>query len=261
MRTLPGASSPTKPRRCARQPAPTVIHFARFEQPFLRALAGGTPPLDIVCTHDIARRLLPDLPRCGVRALTGYFGRGVGALRRSADHVEATAFVWRELVRLLHDEGISTWSALQEWLAANRDTRQRRRRVWPMPRDVRLSLPDAPGIYRMLRTSGDVLYVGKAAVAPSSRQQLLSEADMACPSERSRCCRRRVGSLSMSRRARSRQLSSSPTKSSEHRPPYNRRAHHREPRVMVRATGSQRAQRAPVVAVSARTVSFGRNAR
>jgi DNA polymerase-3 subunit epsilon len=32
-----------------------------------------------------------------------------------------------------------------------------------MPRDVRLSLPDAPGIYRMLRTSGDVLYVGKAA--------------------------------------------------------------------------------------------------
>jgi hypothetical protein len=32
-----------------------------------------------------------------------------------------------------------------------------------MPRDVRLSLPDAPGIYRMLRTNGDVLYVGKAA--------------------------------------------------------------------------------------------------
>jgi DNA polymerase III subunit epsilon len=148
--------------RLARQPAPTVIHFARFEQPFLNALAGGAPPLDIVCTHDIARRLLPDLPRCGVRALTGYFGRGVGALRRSADHVEATAFVWRELVRLLHAEGISTWSVLQEWLANNRVTRQRRRRVWPMPRDVRLSLPDAPGIYRMLRTSGDVLYVGKA---------------------------------------------------------------------------------------------------
>jgi DNA polymerase-3 subunit epsilon len=147
----------------ARQPAPTVIHFARFEQPFLRALAGGALPLDILCTHDIARRLLPDLPRCGVRALTGYFGRGVGALRRSADHVEATAFVWRELVRLLRDEGISTWSSLQEWLAVNHATRKRCRRGWPMPRHVRLSLPDAPGIYRMLRTNGDVLYVGKAA--------------------------------------------------------------------------------------------------
>src|SRR5262249_7957574 len=129
----------------------------------LRALAGGALPLDILCTHDIARRLLPHLPRCGVRALSGYFGRGVGGLRRSADHVEATAFVWRELVALLRDEGISTGSVLQEWLADNRAPRQRRRRVWPMPRSVRLSLPDAPGIYRMLRTSGDVLYVGKAA--------------------------------------------------------------------------------------------------
>ena len=145
------------------QPAPTVIHFARFEQPFLRALARGAPPLDIVCTHDIACRLLPDLPRRGVRALTGYFGRAVGVLRRSADHVEATAFVWRELVGLLEDEGIFTWGALREWLAIKRDTKKRSRRVWPMPREVRLSLPDAPGIYRLLRTSGDVLYVGKAA--------------------------------------------------------------------------------------------------
>jgi DNA polymerase-3 subunit epsilon len=32
-----------------------------------------------------------------------------------------------------------------------------------MPRDVRLSMPDVPGIYRMLRTDGSVLYVGKAA--------------------------------------------------------------------------------------------------
>lgn len=146
-----------------RQPAPTVIHFARFELPFLRALAAGPLPLDIVCTHDIARRLLPDLPRCSVRALAGYFGRGVGALRRSADHVEATTFVWRELVRLLHEEGVSTWSALHGWFAEPRHTPKRGRRVWPMPRDVRLAVPDAPGIYRMLRTSGDVLYVGKAA--------------------------------------------------------------------------------------------------
>src|SRR5262245_24101902 len=68
------------------QPAPTVIHFARFEQPFLRAFldsgAGGAFPLDVVCTRDIARRLLPDLPRCSLRALAGYFGRAVGALRR-----------------------------------------------------------------------------------------------------------------------------------------------------------------------------------
>ncbi len=145
------------------QPAPTVIHFARFEQPFLRALAADVFPLDVVCTRDIARRLLPNLPRCSLRALAGYFGRPVGALRRSTDHVDATAFVWQELVRLLEREGVSTWGALRDWLGAPVGPARSRRRVWPMPREVRLSLPDAPGIYRMLRTDGSILYVGKAA--------------------------------------------------------------------------------------------------
>jgi DNA polymerase III subunit epsilon len=149
--------------RLTPQPAPTVIHFARFEQPFLRTLAGGEPPLDIVCTHDIARRLFPDLPRRSLRALAGYLGRGVGALRRSADHVEATAFLWHELVPLLKGEGVATWSALRDWLAIPADSRKRTRRVWPMPRETRLSLPKSPGVYRMLRTSGDVLYIGKAS--------------------------------------------------------------------------------------------------
>ena len=145
------------------QPAPTVIHFARFEQPFLRTLAAGVFPLDVVCTRDIARRLFPNLPRCSLRALSGYFGRAVGPLRRSADHVVATAFVWQELVRSLEMQGVSTWSALHDWLAGPVKPTRCRRRVWPMPRDLRLSLPHAPGIYRMLRTDGSVLYVGKAA--------------------------------------------------------------------------------------------------
>lgn len=63
------------------QPVPTLIHFARFEQPFLRSLAGGVPPLDIVCTHDIATRLLPDLPRRSLRALAR---RAVPGTSRSA---------------------------------------------------------------------------------------------------------------------------------------------------------------------------------
>jgi DNA polymerase-3 subunit epsilon len=149
--------------RLTRQPAPTVIHFARFEQAFLRTLAAGVFPLDVVCTWEIARRLLPDLPRCSLRALAGYFGRAVGALRRSADHVEATAFVWHELVGLLDTHGVSTWGALHDWLAAPATPMRRRRRIWPMPRNVRLALPTAPGIYRMLRTDGSVLYIGKAA--------------------------------------------------------------------------------------------------
>jgi DNA polymerase III subunit epsilon len=58
---------------------------------------------------------------------------------------------------------VSTWNALHDWLQTPVERIRARRRVWPMPRDVRLSLPHAPGIYRMLRTDGSVLYVGKAA--------------------------------------------------------------------------------------------------
>lgn len=148
----------------ANGPAPVVIHFARFEEPYLRALherhGGGPFPLHLLCTHAVARRLLPELPRRTLRALAGYFGGAVPPLRRSADHVAATAFVWRHLVALLAErEGVATLDALQEWLA--RPPRRVPRR-FPLPRERRLELPDRPGVYRLLRAGGAVLYVGKA---------------------------------------------------------------------------------------------------
>ena len=155
----------------ALSPVPAVVHFARFEEPSLRALharhGAGPFPLDLVCTHAIARRLLPELPRRSLRALAGYFGAGVTPLRRSADHVAATALVWRHLVALLAErEGVCDLEALREWLA--RPARRAPRR-FPLPRERRLELPDRPGVYRLLRAGGAVLYVGKAA---SLRQRI-----------------------------------------------------------------------------------------
>jgi DNA polymerase-3 subunit epsilon len=146
-------------------PAPAVIHFARFEEPFLRALherhGTGPFPLDLICTHAIAARLLPELPRRTLRALAGYFGAGVAPLRRSSDHVRATAFVWHHLVALLRErEGVEHLRDLREWLA--RAARRAPRR-FPLPRERRLELPDRPGVYRLRRRGGAVLYVGKAA--------------------------------------------------------------------------------------------------
>jgi DNA polymerase-3 subunit epsilon len=146
-------------------PSPTVIHYARFEEPFLRALhrrySAGPFPLDLVCTHAIACRLLPELPRRTLRALAGYFGAAVPPLRRSADHVVATAVVWRHLVKLLAErEGVVDLAALRNWLAQPACRSPRR---YPLPRELRRSLPDRPGVYRLLRAGGAVLYVGKAA--------------------------------------------------------------------------------------------------
>ncbi len=144
---------------------PVVIHYASFERVWLEhlktTLAGGhVGVLELMCTHEIAKRLL-DLPRQGLRPLAGYFGLGKTELRRSAGHVAATAFVWRHLVLALAAVGVSTWSELTVWLSETPPV-SRKARTLPLPRARRLALPDAPGVYRMLRHNGDVLYVGKA---------------------------------------------------------------------------------------------------
>jgi DNA polymerase-3 subunit epsilon len=146
---------------------PTIIHYARFEAPFLRNLQAeskrrGKFPLRLICTHEIAKRLLPGLPRKGLRAVAGYYGHTVPPSRRSADHAVATAVIWQNLIlQLKADHGIQNLNQLTDWL--DRTTPQNRTdRVYPMKREIRLNLPEKPGIYRMLRSNGDLLYIGKA---------------------------------------------------------------------------------------------------
>jgi DNA polymerase-3 subunit epsilon len=159
----------------ARAPAdgliPTVIHFARCELPFLRELhahAGGGEepfPLDTVCLHAIAQRLFPELPRRNLRALAGHLGHSPSAMRRSAGHVDASAFIWRALVSRLEERGARTWDELKTWLdePAPSSRARRSKPTYPLASERRRALPDAPGVYRFLRPNGDVLYVGKAA--------------------------------------------------------------------------------------------------
>jgi len=147
---------------------PTVIHFARFEEPFLRHFhqqhGPETPfPFDIICSHEIARRLLPDLPRRGLRAVAGYFGHSVPQQKRCSAHAVATAFIWHHLVKMLTRTcEIHSLDELRVWLKDTPVPAAVKRR-FPMQRGIRLALPDKPGIYRLLRSNGDVLYIGKAA--------------------------------------------------------------------------------------------------
>lgn len=149
-------------------PVPAVIHYARFELPFLRDLherldASGAFPIDAICLHAIATRLFPDLPRRNIRALAGYLGHSTDLLRRSGGHVEASAFIWRALVPRLGELSIRTTDELSAWLERPAPARSRERRVFPLASERRRALPDRPGVYRFLRSNGDVLYVGKAA--------------------------------------------------------------------------------------------------
>lgn len=143
-----------------------VAHFARFEQAFLEDLYVRTTeanglPFKLLCTHDIATRLFPNLPARSLRALAGFFNRPISHLKRANCHVEATFSIWKSLVGELAKRDIVTLEQLQQWL----DTfpkPKKEKHEYPIERMMRLNLPHEPGIYKMLSRAGDILYVGKA---------------------------------------------------------------------------------------------------
>ncbi len=145
----------------------TVIHFSRYEEPYLHYLHQKYTPqqpflFDIICTHQLSLRLLPGLPRKSLRAMAGYFGHSVPELRRSAHHIAATAFIWRHLVQLLAEKNIYTLDELKEWMKKTSSKTPVGGREYLLEASLRLNLPKKPGVYRMSRSNGDLLYIGKA---------------------------------------------------------------------------------------------------
>lgn len=141
-----------------------IIHFAQFEKPFLLhayELLEKELPFEILCTHQISKRLMPNLPTRGIKGLAGYFGYNSGELKRSSSHVEATRFIWKGLTEALQAQNIHTAEDLQTWLQDTPATK-RKKYEYPLPKEKRLNLPDEPGVYRMVSRWGEILYVGKA---------------------------------------------------------------------------------------------------
>lgn len=141
-----------------------VIHFAQFEKPFLLDAYDkihNKMPFTILCTHEIAKRLFPNLPTRGIKGLAGYFGFPKQELKRAANHVQATQIIWQGLTSVLAEKGIHKLEDLEKWLQDTPKT-GRVKYEYPLPKEKRLSLPKQPGIYRMISKWGEVLYVGKA---------------------------------------------------------------------------------------------------
>lgn len=145
------------------QDRPGVIHFAQFERPFLKAAFESfrRPEFPIICTHEIAKRLFPNLPARGIKGLAGYFGHSSGEFKRGASHVEATKVIWQHLVQELECKGILTLLDMQTWLSTEAP-KKRTKYEYPLPKEKRLNLPKVPGVYRYVSQWGEILYVGKA---------------------------------------------------------------------------------------------------
>lgn len=139
-----------------------LIHYAQFEIPFLKHLLETEDlPFEVFCTHQITRRLFPTLPSQNIRAVAGFFGHPMLGPNRAGDFVKATQVIWRGLCDELAKNEVTSIAELREFLKQPL-AKKKRQISYRIQSDVRLKLPDQPGIYRMLAKTGEVLYVGKA---------------------------------------------------------------------------------------------------
>jgi DNA polymerase III subunit epsilon len=112
-----------------------VAHNAAFDWGFVsaemqraegRLLAGRR-----LCTVQLARRLLPQLPSRALGALVHYFGVQVNARHRAGDDARATAEIFLRFLDMLEEREISDWESLQALLARRSGPRARRRGALP----------------------------------------------------------------------------------------------------------------------------------
>jgi DNA polymerase-3 subunit epsilon len=147
------------------KPDVVVIHYAKFEQPFLEDIYsqfGFRFECPVLCTHEIAKRIYPNLPARGVSGLAGYFGLVINETKRGRDHVEATKVIWNGLIPQLQALQLNDLKSVTTWLQ-NSKPAKKTKYEYPLDKKKRLELPLQPGIYRMLGKNGEVLYVGKAS--------------------------------------------------------------------------------------------------
>lgn len=179
-----------------------VAHNAPFDLGFLNygLYAAGHRHLHnpVVDTIRLARRLLPELPRRSLDAVTRYLGISIVSRHRARGDADATAEVLLRLLTIALERGIQTDAQLMAFLG-NGETRHRRlAAVTPsgdrVNRAARLAvlaekcrtLPDAPGVYIFRSPGGEVLYVGKAV---SLRKRLASYFNGSVPSKIKRMLR------------------------------------------------------------------------
>lgn len=107
-----------------------VAHNAGFDWRFLSKelqLALGAPLRGrLLCTVRMARKLVPEMPRRSLDALSWYFGVGNDARHRAFGDARATAEVFRRMLDRADEQSIAGWNELQKVLYA-RATRRKRR--------------------------------------------------------------------------------------------------------------------------------------
>lgn len=145
-----------------------VAHYAKFDWGFIQAALhrAELPPLQnrTLCTVRLARRLLRGLPSRSLGSLIKHFGLPADRLHRARSDAFATQGVLVRLLRMLERQHEIT--DLEEVLhfqnAPYKKSAAGQERLEEIRKHYLSKLPDLPGVYRMRRKDGKLLYIGKA---------------------------------------------------------------------------------------------------
>lgn len=117
-----------------------VAHNVRFDWAFLAAELRRARDVQLrgpmLCTVELARRLVPGLRHRGLDAVAQYFGITIERRHRAGPDALATAQVLERLLGLAEDEGVRTLDELKALARAGRRKRRRKRPAGPAPMET-----------------------------------------------------------------------------------------------------------------------------
>ncbi len=112
-----------------------VAHNAAFDWRFVshELLRAGHDPLyaRVLCTVRLARRVVPEVSRRSLDALSWYFGVENEARHRAFGDARTTALIFRRLLDRIEDREIASWAELEKLL--RKRAPRRKRRASPQP--------------------------------------------------------------------------------------------------------------------------------
>ncbi len=149
-----------------------VSHYAQFEKAFIRDLLSKKTfeSMEWLCTHKLSKLIYPFLPSHSLRAAAGHAGFSLGALKRSHGQLDANIFLWQKLYREMKEQfALESYGELEAWIPKRKkdikiiyQEKGLSKKYLKISDKERLSLPDAPGVYRFYSVDGRLLYIGKA---------------------------------------------------------------------------------------------------
>ena len=147
-----------------------VAHNCEFDWKFIAAelQRAGLPSLEnrTLCSLRLARRLLSGLPSKGLGSLIQFFDIPISARHRALEDALATQKVFAKLISRLETQfSITEVDDLLHFQKTKYAKREKSYQNLNHIRQNRLDkLPKSPGVYRMLRKNGKLIYIGKAQV-------------------------------------------------------------------------------------------------